>query len=72
VVKIITKRPKRIINPTMHGYKKNIRISLHEKIVEGSKRPRTTSIRKGKHRNTPHYSTYSEGKSSVNRRTGRK
>lgn len=56
----------------MHGYKKNIRISLHEKIVEGSKRPRTTSIRKGKHRNTPHYSTYSEGKSSRNSKTGRR
>lgn len=57
---------------TQHG-KKRLMSRIRNKVAtEGSKRPRSIPIRKGKYRNSPHYHTYSEGKSSVNRKTGRR
>lgn len=57
---------------TQHGKKSLMKRVRHKSVVEGSKRPRTTPVREGRYRNSPHIYTYSEGKSSVNRKTGRR
>lgn len=58
--------------PTKKGVFSHIVVHRKKGLGEGRKRPRITRVNKLHHRNTPHYMTTSNGKSSINSRTGRK